>query len=63
MSELPQTKGNKGKGVSVWFRRSKDSLVLFVAFYWPRKTIERAIANTPGRVLPPQTEKQSAATQ
>jgi hypothetical protein len=26
MSELPQTKGNKGKEVSVWFRRSKESL-------------------------------------
>jgi len=30
----------------------KKAFVLFVAFYWPRKTIERAIANTPGRVLP-----------
>ncbi|PYI98823.1 MAG: hypothetical protein DME98_02865 [Verrucomicrobia bacterium] len=41
----------------------KRAFVLFVAFCWPRNRIEGAIANTPGRVLPPQTEKQSAATQ
>jgi hypothetical protein len=63
MSELPQTKGNKGREVSIWFRRSKESLCSLCCLLLAAKDHRaRHRQHTRARASP-QTEKQSAATQ
>src|SRR6266568_4516207 len=63
MSELRQTKGNKEREVSVWFRRSKESLCFLCCLLLAEKYHRARNRQHTRAGASPQTEKQSAATQ